>query len=176
MAGPIRELERLSQCWLTNCPTLYPWDTKAAVVDLQRLLNAQGFTLKLDGDFGSVTESAVRAFQRQQHLRVNGIVNDQTWRLLKLTVKAGIRNLRQGDSGADVYELQGLLRVHGHLLNRDGLFDLKTHRAVVIFQGQHHLQNDGHVGAITWTVLYGKGPLPTPPKQIHWCIDSRYWL
>jgi peptidoglycan hydrolase-like protein with peptidoglycan-binding domain len=33
----------------------------------------------IDGDFGPRTESAVRAYQTQQNIGVDGIVGDQTW-------------------------------------------------------------------------------------------------
>ncbi|TMJ80048.1 MAG: peptidoglycan-binding protein [Alphaproteobacteria bacterium] len=33
----------------------------------------------MDGNFGPRTESAVRAYQTQQNMRVDGVVGDQTW-------------------------------------------------------------------------------------------------
>jgi hypothetical protein len=33
----------------------------------------------IDGNFGPRTESAVRAYQTQQNIDVDGIVGDQTW-------------------------------------------------------------------------------------------------
>jgi len=46
---------------------------------LQRLLVANGYAVKVDGSFGALTESAVKAFQEQQDLTADGIVGTQTW-------------------------------------------------------------------------------------------------
>lgn len=54
-----------------------------AVKDLQWLLNVlAGQGLKVDGDFGPKTETAVKNWQRFFHLGVDGIVGPQTWRSL----------------------------------------------------------------------------------------------
>ena len=48
----------------------------------QGLLTIGGFGLNpgpVDGDFGSKTETAVRAFQTKTNITVDGIVGDQTW-------------------------------------------------------------------------------------------------
>lgn len=49
---------------------------------VQRMLYALGYDLgaaKVDGDFGSKTEAAVRAYQKNKGLTVDGIVGQQTW-------------------------------------------------------------------------------------------------
>lgn len=53
-----------------------------AVTAAQRLLNATGYTLVLDGIFGPATDAATRDFQRQNGLTVTGIVSSSTWRTL----------------------------------------------------------------------------------------------
>ena len=52
---------------------------------LQRMLNRNlgENTLKVDGDFGSGTEKAVRAFQTKMKLQVDGTVGNQTWAALR---------------------------------------------------------------------------------------------
>lgn len=64
-------------------------DEGEQVKTLQHLLIAKGYNLKkygADGDFGGETDAAVRAFQRDNHLDVDGIVGKQTWsRLLGVT-------------------------------------------------------------------------------------------
>ncbi len=53
------------------------------VKDLQTLLNKHGATLKDDGDFGKLTDAAVREFQKKNPpLKVDGIVGPQTWAAL----------------------------------------------------------------------------------------------
>lgn len=51
-----------------------------AVVVLQTLLKARGlYRYRVDGDFGRLTEAAVRAFQKQQSIVIDGVVGPQTW-------------------------------------------------------------------------------------------------
>ncbi|MCY7273841.1 MAG: peptidoglycan-binding protein [Phormidesmis sp. CAN_BIN44] len=103
-------------------PELRPWDSGETVILLQELLNAHGFKLRVDGDFNSKTESAVRAYQTQHGLRHDCVVDRKTWAMLKHTIQPGTRLLREGLSGADVYELQGLLNVNGYSIQRNGIF------------------------------------------------------
>ncbi|MFG1888624.1 peptidoglycan DD-metalloendopeptidase family protein [Micromonospora sp. NPDC049051] len=49
---------------------------------LQTALNARGASLLVDGDFGSVTTSAVRAFQSRNSLVSDGLVGPVTWSVL----------------------------------------------------------------------------------------------
>lgn len=137
-------------------PVLYPWDVSPAVARMQELLSAHGFSLRIDGDFGWRTEVAVKAFQRQQRLKIDGIVGPETWSTLMATVKPGARPLRQGCTGADVYELQGLLQVNGFPITRNGSFNSETKAAVIAFQQRHHLRDDGIVDAVMWALLRGK--------------------
>lgn len=145
---------------------LHPWDFDPAVAELQGLLRAHGYTIRIiDGDFGSLTEAAVRSFQKKHGLRINGVVGPQTWAALKSTVQPGARVLRLGYSGHDVYELQGLLQVNGYEVNRTGIFDQKTKLAIKDFQLKHKLKDNGIVNSITWTLLRGGYPQPTPAKE-----------
>ena len=50
---------------------------------LQAILNAKGFDCgKVDGDFGSKTDAAVRAFQKAKELSIDGSVGSATWTAL----------------------------------------------------------------------------------------------
>jgi len=55
-----------------------------AVAELQNLLNSRGINppLTADGIFGRATAAAVRSFQAQAHIGVDGIVGRQTWAAL----------------------------------------------------------------------------------------------
>jgi peptidoglycan hydrolase-like protein with peptidoglycan-binding domain len=145
---------------------IHPWDSGPAVAELQGLLRAHGYTLRIiDGDFGSLTEAAVRSFQKKHCLRINGVVGPQTWAALKSTVQPATRVLRLGYSGNDVYELQGLLQVNGYEISRTGIFDQKTKLAIKDFQQKHKLKDNGIVNSVTWTVLRGGYPWPTPAQE-----------
>lgn len=157
-------------------PVLYPWDEGAAVAELQELLCAHGYKLKIDGDYGGRTESAVKLFQKGHGLRIDGVVGSKTWVMLKTTVQPGTRLLKLGSAGADVAEMQGLLQVCDHLLCRNGVFDAETEQAVLAFQHRHRLHETGRVDRVTWMVLRGNTTaLPTPPKQPSWFLNIRKW-
>jgi peptidoglycan hydrolase-like protein with peptidoglycan-binding domain len=49
---------------------------------VQARLAARGWKVTADGDFGPATEAVVRAFQKEKHLGVDGIVGPQTWAAL----------------------------------------------------------------------------------------------
>jgi hypothetical protein len=51
----------------------------AAVVQVQAHLVRQGFTVDVDGYFGSATEAAVRQFQTDHGLEADGLVGPRTW-------------------------------------------------------------------------------------------------
>lgn len=156
-------------------PELFPWDVKPAVAELQELLCAHGFTLKVDGDFGWRTEAAVKLYQQQHNLRIDGIVGPQTWASLKRTVKSGARLLKPGHSGVDVYELQGLLQVHGHSVVRDGIFGAETESAVKSFQQEHHLRPTGTADCVLLRILRGRTLPPPAPPQPRWFGNLRKW-
>lgn len=52
------------------------------VKTLQRLLNAFGHNLDVDGSFGSLTQSALKAYQKTYGLEVDGICGSQSWKSL----------------------------------------------------------------------------------------------
>ncbi|MEH2287975.1 peptidoglycan-binding domain-containing protein [Nostoc sp.] len=65
-------------------PTLYFGNSGIAVRALQQLLVSNGYAVRVDGIFGALTETAVKAFQNQQNLGVDGIVGQRTWGALTI--------------------------------------------------------------------------------------------
>ena len=65
--------------------TLRRGSSGAEVMELQKALNSQGKDgrsvppLQMDGVFGKLTEAAVRAFQRNNGLKADGICGPVTW-------------------------------------------------------------------------------------------------
>ena len=57
------------------------------VTELQKLLNQNGYTLDVDGDFGTNTQAAVKDYQQKNGLDVDGIVGTNTWGALNGTYK-----------------------------------------------------------------------------------------
>ncbi|MFS0515027.1 peptidoglycan-binding protein [Nostoc sp. UIC 10607] len=65
-------------------PTLYFGSSGLAVRVLQRLLVSNGYAIRVDGIYGALTETAVKAFQNQRNLGVDGIAGQRTWRALTI--------------------------------------------------------------------------------------------
>ena len=124
---------------------------------LQDLLRARGHAVAVDGDFGSQTEGAVRAFQEDRHLAVDGIVGPDTWSALVVTVRRG----SEGDAVRGVQEEFQFRNLSGDPskgLAVDGIFGSKTEEAVRGFQQALHadipsVTVDGIVGPVTWRAL-----------------------
>ncbi|MHC5724132.1 MAG: peptidoglycan-binding domain-containing protein [Nostoc sp.] len=72
------------QKFSSQLPTLYFGSSGVAVRVLQQLLVSNGYAVRVDGIYGALTETAVKAFQNQQNLGVDGIVGQQTWRTLTI--------------------------------------------------------------------------------------------
>ncbi|MEO1560893.1 MAG: peptidoglycan-binding domain-containing protein [Cyanobacteria bacterium J06632_19] len=63
-------------------PNLSYGNSGVSVRVLQRLLLTNGYRIRIDGNFGALTETAVKAFQSNRNLIVDGVVGQQTWREL----------------------------------------------------------------------------------------------
>ncbi|MFQ4145937.1 peptidoglycan-binding domain-containing protein [Chlorogloeopsis sp. ULAP02] len=82
---PIREktqVARLSSSTSKHLPTLHFGNTGNGVRALQKLLASHGYAIQVDGIFGALTETAVKAFQNRRNLAVDGIVGQRTWNQL----------------------------------------------------------------------------------------------
>jgi murein L,D-transpeptidase YcbB/YkuD len=71
-----RKFQRLRS---PSLPMLQFNDSGISVRVLQKLLVSNGYTVGVDGFFGALTESAVKAFQNQRNLVADGIVGTKTW-------------------------------------------------------------------------------------------------
>ena len=145
-----------------------------AVRDLQSRLTALGHVVdpgELEGHrFGESTERAVRAFQQERGLLVDGLVGTDTWEeLVEAGYAPGDRALYLRSPyfrGEDVRVLQGRLNVLGFDPGReDGIFGEQTARAVQEFQRNVGLPPDGIVGATTLDALGRlRGSTPGPGR------------
>lgn len=65
-------------------PTLRKGDMGDEVFELQKMLKDAGYSVwTIDGAFGSKTEAAVKAFQTDKGLTVDGVVGPKTWAALQ---------------------------------------------------------------------------------------------
>ncbi|UYM05250.1 peptidoglycan-binding protein [Solicola gregarius] len=129
-------------------PRLDPGAAGATVVVIQYLMTQRGYDLVADGDFGSVSVAAVKAFQKAKGLVADGQVGPATWPHLVYT-------LDQGDAGSHVRGLQAALNKRSAGLAVDGDFGSVTTTAVRGFQGVNRLVVDGEAGPLTWQALVG---------------------
>lgn len=129
-------------------------DRGEPVRDIQRRLLELGYPTKPDslGTYGTPTTAAVAEFQRSRGLPQDGIVGNHTWQSL---VDAGYRlgdrmlyrrvPLMRGD---DISTLQQSLNSLGFDAGKvDGLFGPETLAAVLDFQHNRGMAEDGIVGA-----------------------------
>ncbi|MBE9223884.1 peptidoglycan-binding protein [Phormidium sp. LEGE 05292] len=137
-----------------SLPTLSKGSKGDDVKFLQEILNSYGYSLKVDGDFGKLTEAAVKKFQQSRDLTVDGIVGEKTWNALLPDEPSKYPILRRDSTGYYVTLLQDRLNVIGYPLKIDGIFGEKTEAAVKMFQKAQGLVVDGIVGKYTWSELY----------------------
>ncbi|WP_066379052.1 peptidoglycan-binding protein [Anabaena sp. CA = ATCC 33047] len=155
-------------------------DSSSQVVSLQQKLQAAGYLQhKPTGYFGSITETAVRNFQKAKGLTPDGIVGPKTLAALESssgwdkiassssppTTSPDVaqqqqspptsqRSLRQGDKNDQVISLQQQLQAIGYFKQPiTGYFDAATQAAVIKFQQAKRLTIDGIAGPQTFSAL-----------------------
>jgi peptidoglycan hydrolase-like protein with peptidoglycan-binding domain len=138
-----------------------------AVSQLQNRLKALGFfQANVTGYYGSLTEEAVRKFQRSRGLSVNGIAGPTTLAALqdnspsnRPAYVATQRPLRYGDSGSAVTQLQNRLKALGfYKYEVTSYYGRLTEDAVSNFQRSRGLSVNGIAGPTTLAALQGVSP------------------
>ncbi len=128
------------------------------VAQLQQRLMALGF---MDNDeptenYGEVTQSAVKIYQRQNKLAQDGIVGPDTLKAI-LSPDAKYYAAQHGDVGDDIMRIQVRLYELGYLATENlvtGNFGDSTQAAVEKLQDVNGLEKDGKVGRKTMNLLY----------------------
>ena len=70
---------KLEAAAIRSLPTLSFGDSGDSVKVLQRLLSQNGYSVRVDGNFGALTETAVKAFQAAHNLAADGVVGSRSW-------------------------------------------------------------------------------------------------
>ncbi len=153
------------------------------VRNVQQKLKQLGF-LKgtVDGDFGKATEEAVKKFQKQYGLEVDGKVGANTLAKLqtaRATAKPAVTAtpkktatpkpnynsntyLRNGDESSQVRSMQNRLIELGYLVGKaTAKFDNGTEAAVIAFQRRNTSYADGVAGPETLKALYSSSAAKT---------------
>jgi len=103
-----------------------------------KIVKEKGQIEGIDGEFGHYTTAALRAYQNDKNLCVNGILDIITFCVLQ----------------EDIRFIQFTLNHLGYNCgNVDGAFGPVTTAAVKDFQAIHELKEDGQVGPITRTLI-----------------------
>jgi N-acetylmuramoyl-L-alanine amidase len=156
-------------------------DEGAAVRDIQERLDALGHPSEPDrrSVFSDGTRQAVRGFQKAKGLDVDGIVGPDTWRsLYEAGYRLGDRMLflrRPMMRGEDVSEIQSRLSSLGFDVGKvDGIFGPKTEQAILDFQHNRGLAEDGKAGpeVVTEVHLVTRGEM----KEGRQAVREREWL
>lgn len=125
----------------------------------------------IDGVFGRLTQSAVRLFQAERRLSVDGVIGPMTWSEL-YAVYYDVFNsitpvnpqypgtpLRLGSTGANVSMMQRFLNYIGEnfggipVLTIDATFGVAMRTAVIAYQNMFGLVADGIIGMLTWNSI-----------------------
>ena len=133
------------------------------VLRYQKRLNKLGYLSSTpDGTFGKDTVNAVKSFQRQNGLTVDGYIGPSTKELLmSRNAKASVISL--GETSSSVTKIQKRLKELGYLKSSaTGYFGTSTESAVSAFQKRNKLSSDGKVGKGTMAALFSSKAKKAP--------------
>jgi len=163
-AGPATQRVLYGSGTAVSYAALREGESGTAVKNLQYTLYELGYyDGRIDGNYGTTTSDAVRAFQIQNNLKpVDGVAGTNT--LARLYSADAIPasasdvdydTVRPGDRGEIVVEIQDCLIQLGYLEEITGVYDDATVEAIKAFQRANKLTPDGTAGSKTLSLLFG---------------------
>lgn len=161
-------------------------DRGEAVTRLQKKLNTLGYyTAGYTAIYDSATVKAVKEFQKDHSLTVDGKAGEKTLRLLNLIsvtpapnapnvapqntplTESNVIIMQNGTRGQAVERLQKRLMELGYYeCEADGVYDANEMTAVRAFQKRNGLKADGIAGLETQVKLYSQSALPAENANI----------
>lgn len=138
------------------------------VIALQQDLTALGYYYgDISGHYGSLTQAAVKKFQKAKGIGQDGIAGTTTLNAISKALggsssSSASASLREGSSGSAVLELQTMLKELSYYYGSlTGNFGSLTTRAVRKFQDDNNLTVDGIAGQKTLNLLRSKTNRPS---------------
>ena len=139
------------------------------VEKLQSRLNKLGYLdAPVDGEFGSRTKDAVKLFQKAAGLKQDGVAGTATLKALakKSAPECGVYiELRKGDSGSRVKEMQEQLKKLGFLEKVNSSYDKKTVAAVEAFAKSVGVDSNGRKADAELIARMFSTVAPTPTTE-----------
>lgn len=104
---------------MTDRPVLRRGSSGEAVRTLQTILRKAGYSLEVDGKFGSMTRTAVLSFQGTHGLTRDGVVGEMTWAALDAVDKAAPECWTVTISGLTEAVAAQIVAEHGGLMTQE---------------------------------------------------------
>ena len=154
-----------------------------AVRLLQEALKELGFySGTVNGEYGASTVAAVKAFQKKNGIREDGVASPEVQKLIfegkplnakgkktdvSILPACAVSELKSGDKGDQVTDLQNSLKALGfYSASPTGVYDSATVSAVKKFQNAHKLTVDGIAGKKTLQLLSLLAATATPAPYV----------
>ncbi len=136
----------------SSYPRLDGGDTGDRVHALECLLKERGYSLSVDGSFGSSTAKAIDAFRKSLGWGPTGHTTNATWTAL-LSAGSKPRVLKRGSVGESVWRLQRALTAAGKSVTINGVYDSKTVSAVKAYRSTNGLSSYDTTESSVWSLL-----------------------
>lgn len=160
--------------------TLRPGMTHPDITELQQKLDMLGYFdyHKYTGYYGDITEAAVRKFQEDYGLKVDGIASSQTISYIEAKIRQiqYIKEKEEEERELAAYIQQSLKNLGLYSGEITSVIDEATREAIKAFQEREGLEITGEVDSNTVARLNELFPKPTKEEKSTNLISSRAFV